>query len=129
MLQDLEIPNDNSNNNNNDNDNNNKPENYDESSNGAPIASIDLNDSSSQSSQNSEEETSTSLACGESKPQAAASSSNTSGVVDDFSLMLKHTLDGFLLILANDGDITYVTANIADYLGISKVNRNVWNYF
>lgn len=36
--------------------------------------------------------------------------------------LLKQTLDGFLLILSNDGDITYVTDNISDYLGISKVS-------
>lgn len=122
MLQDLEIPNDNN------TSNNNNFDNYDDSSNGAHISSIDLNDSSTQSSQNSEEESSTSLVCAETKP-APALSSNPTDVVDDFGLMLKHTLDGFLLILSNDGDITYVTGNIADYLGISKVSFSINNSY
>lgn len=52
---------------------------------------------------------------------------NANPDVEDFSMMLKHTLDGFLLILSNDGDITYVTANISDYLGLSKVS-DWWLY-
>uniref|UniRef100_A0A1I8P5B3 Uncharacterized protein n=1 Tax=Stomoxys calcitrans TaxID=35570 RepID=A0A1I8P5B3_STOCA len=45
--------------------------------------------------------------------------------------LLKQTLDGFLLILSNDGDITYVTDNICDYLGISKIDmlgQQIWEY-
>lgn len=34
---------------------------------------------------------------------------------------IKETLDGFLIILSNDGDITYVSDNITDYLGLAKV--------
>ncbi|XP_061397203.1 protein similar-like, partial [Musca vetustissima] len=44
---------------------------------------------------------------------------------------IKQTLDGFLLILSNDGDITYVTDNISDYLGISKIDmlgQQIWEY-
>ncbi|XP_073816585.1 HIF-1 transcription factor component sima [Musca autumnalis] len=58
---------------------------------------------------------------------------NTTG--DDESIestrFLKQTLDGFLLILSNDGDITYVTDNISDYLGISKIDmlgQQIWEY-
>lgn len=36
------------------------------------------------------------------------------------------TLDGFLMILSNDGDITYVSENIKDYLGISKVSKHLF---
>lgn len=32
-------------------------------------------------------------------------------------------LDGFLLVLSDDGDITYVSENIADVLGLSKVRN------
>lgn len=123
MLQDLEIPNDNNTSNNNNSDN------YDDSSNGVHISSIDLNDSSTQSSQNSEEESSTSLVVGAETKPVPALSSKPADVVDDFGLMLKHTLDGFLLILSNDGDITYVTGNIADYLGISKVSFSIYNSY
>lgn len=35
---------------------------------------------------------------------------------------MMEALDGFLMILANDGDITYVSDNIKDYLGINKVS-------
>jgi len=35
--------------------------------------------------------------------------------------LLKQTMDGFLLVLSNEGDITYVSENIIDYLGITKV--------
>lgn len=37
------------------------------------------------------------------------------------SELMKQTLDGFLVILTNDGDITYVSDNITEYLGIAKV--------
>lgn len=37
------------------------------------------------------------------------------------SQLLKQTMDGFLLVLSNEGDITYVSENIVDYLGITKV--------
>lgn len=39
------------------------------------------------------------------------------------SELLKQTMDGFLLVLSNEGDITYVSDNIMDYLGITKVKR------
>jgi hypothetical protein len=36
------------------------------------------------------------------------------------------SLDGFLLVLSTDGDITYVSENIADFLGLSQV-RDSWS--
>ncbi|XP_058979245.1 protein similar isoform X2 [Musca domestica] len=60
---------------------------------------------------------------------------NASTTADDDSFnstrFIKQTLDGFLLILSNDGDITYVTDNISDYLGISKIDmlgQQIWEY-
>jgi hypoxia-inducible factor 1 alpha len=32
------------------------------------------------------------------------------------------SLDGFLLILSGDGDVTYVSENISEFLGLSKVS-------
>lgn len=37
---------------------------------------------------------------------------------DKFALT---AIDGFLLVLNSDGDITYVSEDIADYLGLAKV--------
>lgn len=37
------------------------------------------------------------------------------------SELLKQTMDGFLLVLSNEGDVIYVSENIIDYLGITKV--------
>lgn len=39
---------------------------------------------------------------------------------EKFALM---ALDGFLLVLSDEGEITYVSENIADILGLSKVTR------
>lgn len=33
-----------------------------------------------------------------------------------------NALDGFLLVLSDDGDVTYVSENISDILGLSKVS-------
>jgi len=35
--------------------------------------------------------------------------------------LLKQTMDGFLLVLSHEGDITYVSENVVEYLGITKV--------
>ncbi|XP_053947447.1 protein similar isoform X1 [Anastrepha ludens] len=47
------------------------------------------------------------------------------------SQFIKQTLDGFLIILSNDGDITYVSDNITDYLGLAKIDilgQQIWEY-
>lgn len=44
--------------------------------------------------------------------------------VDSDKMALK-SLDGFLLILSGDGDITYVSENISDFLGLSQVGATV----
>lgn len=36
------------------------------------------------------------------------------------------SLDGFLLVLSADGDVTYVSDNISDHLGLSKVRIFYW---
>ncbi|XP_067619773.1 protein similar isoform X3 [Eurosta solidaginis] len=49
----------------------------------------------------------------------------------DTSQFIKQTLDGFLIILSKDGDITYVSDNITDYLGLATVDilgQQIWEY-
>lgn len=41
--------------------------------------------------------------------------------IDDNQMALK-ALDGFLLVLSDEGDITYVSENIGEILGLSMVN-------
>lgn len=42
--------------------------------------------------------------------------------IDSFILgMLREALDGFVIILANDGNVLFVTDHITDFLGIQKV--------
>lgn len=55
------------------------------------------------------------------KTSTYTAANNNSAGPENMGLLLKQTLDGFLLILSNDGDITYVTGNISEYLGLSKV--------
>ncbi|XP_055543814.1 protein similar [Wyeomyia smithii] len=41
------------------------------------------------------------------------------------------TLDGFLMVLSADGDVTYVSENIGDFLGISQIDimgQPIWDY-
>ncbi|XP_065371412.1 protein similar isoform X2 [Calliphora vicina] len=96
-------------------------------------SSLDSHDSSTQSSQASEDSNQQS-AIESSKTLESSTLTATNGDsagVDDFSLLLKQTMDGFLLILSNDGDITYVTNNISDYLGLSKIDllgQQIWEY-
>lgn len=35
--------------------------------------------------------------------------------------MLVQAMDGFLIVLSVDGDVTYVSENVADFLGIQQV--------
>ncbi|XP_020810867.1 protein similar-like, partial [Drosophila serrata] len=47
------------------------------------------------------------------------------------SQLLKQTMDGFLLVLSHEGDITYVTENVVEYLGITKIDtlgQQIWEY-
>ncbi|KXJ77990.1 hypothetical protein RP20_CCG005986 [Aedes albopictus] len=41
------------------------------------------------------------------------------------------SLDGFLLVLSADGDITYISENVSDYLGLSQIDmmgQPIWEY-
>lgn len=41
------------------------------------------------------------------------------------------SLDGFLLVLSADGDITYISENVGDYLGLSQIDmmgQPIWDY-
>uniref|UniRef100_A0A182VYM2 BHLH domain-containing protein n=1 Tax=Anopheles minimus TaxID=112268 RepID=A0A182VYM2_9DIPT len=41
------------------------------------------------------------------------------------------TLDGFLIILSADGDVTYISENVSEYLGISQIDimgQPIWDY-
>ncbi|KAI8046923.1 hypothetical protein M5D96_003143 [Drosophila gunungcola] len=45
--------------------------------------------------------------------------------------LLKQTMDGFLLVLSHEGDITYVSENVVEYLGITKIDtlgQQIWEY-
>lgn len=43
--------------------------------------------------------------------------------------MLIKALDGFLFALSEEGDITYVSENITDYLGLQQVNKAFVRYY
>ncbi|XP_014088303.3 uncharacterized protein sima isoform X2 [Bactrocera oleae] len=65
-----------------------------------------------------------------------SSTENSDGKFDllkcaEATQFIKQTLDGFLIILSNDGDITYVSDNITDYLGLAKIDilgQQIWEY-
>lgn len=40
--------------------------------------------------------------------------------------MLVQAMDGFLLVLSVDGDVTYVSENVNEYLGIQQVSQAFW---
>ncbi|XP_017847188.1 protein similar isoform X3 [Drosophila busckii] len=47
------------------------------------------------------------------------------------SELLKEIMDGFLLVLSNEGAITYVSENIVDILGVTKIDtlgQYIWEY-
>lgn len=44
--------------------------------------------------------------------------------IDEENLALL-ALDGFLLVLSDEGDITYVSENISDILGLAKVRQSI----
>lgn len=46
--------------------------------------------------------------------------------IEDNHLALQ-ALDGFLLVLSDEGDITYASENISDILGLSMVNIVIYN--
>lgn len=47
----------------------------------------------------------------------------------DENVVMK-ALDGFLLILSNDGDVIYVSENIQEHIGIQQVcNRMIFRFF
>lgn len=50
---------------------------------------------------------------------------NTKTEVDDESTVenfVMQALDGFLFVLSGDGDVTYVSENVSEYLGIQQVD-------
>lgn len=47
----------------------------------------------------------------------------TEFVLDDE--MLVQAMDGFLLVLSVDGDVTYVSENVTEYLGIQQVRSGL----
>ncbi|XP_039953964.1 protein similar-like [Bactrocera tryoni] len=67
---------------------------------------------------------------------SVSTTENTDGKFDllkcaEATQFIKQTLDGFLIILSNDGDITYVSDNITDYLGLAKIDilgQQIWEY-
>lgn len=49
---------------------------------------------------------------------------------NDGEQMLIKALDGFLLVLSEEGDITYASANITELLGLQQVKEEsqiLWN--
>ncbi|XP_037826826.1 protein similar-like, partial [Lucilia sericata] len=116
-------------------DNNTSEENSDSSADTSALNStLDSNDSCTQSSQISEDSNQqTAVEAVQPIETTALTPANgkSAAAAEDFSMLLKQTLDGFLLILSNDGDITYVSGNISDYLGLSKIDilgQQIWEY-
>lgn len=49
----------------------------------------------------------------------------------DSEFFALQALDGFLMVLSADGDVTYVTETIAEHLGIAKIDlmgQPIWEY-
>lgn len=49
--------------------------------------------------------------------------------VEDSEKMLLSALDGFLLVVSDDGDITYASENVVDFLGINQVIQIMQMHF
>ncbi|KAK9884084.1 hypothetical protein WA026_005023 [Henosepilachna vigintioctopunctata] len=50
---------------------------------------------------------------------------------DDDSVEFLKSLEGFLLVLSNDGDFVYLSENVSDYLGIGQIDwmgQNIYDY-
>ncbi|XP_034663128.1 protein similar isoform X3 [Drosophila subobscura] len=65
------------------------------------------------------------------KPKLELSSEEWLNGTAEASQLLKETMDGFLLVLSHEGDITYVSENVVEYLGITKIDtlgQPIWEY-
>lgn len=91
------------------------------STNNEDLTSLNSSTDSETSNESSQNADDSSEQLRSSSVSSNSSESNNEDSIES-SYLLKQTLDGFLLILSNDGDITYVTDNISDHLGLAKVS-------
>lgn len=54
------------------------------------------------------------------KAAIAELAENKEPFADDENMLIQ-ALDGFLFIVSEDGDVTYVSENVSDFLGIQQV--------
>ncbi|XP_022211102.2 protein similar isoform X1 [Drosophila obscura] len=65
------------------------------------------------------------------KPKLEMSGEEWLNGTTEASHLLKETMDGFLLVLSHEGDFTYVSENVVEYLGITKIDtlgQPIWEY-